>query len=72
MGSDVLMRSLTHLRDDEDDFGKIVFEETEEKAEPIEDTSLLEVAKGKKMTEGKSIESANKHVPVLIKPGDRK
>ena len=60
------------LKDEEEDFGRIMFEETEEGAEPIEEFNLIDTVRGKRMTERKGIETASKPVPVLNKPGGKK
>jgi len=57
------------LRDEEeeDDFGAIVFEETEEVAEALEDAKIVSSV-SKRMTEGKALDSAQNRVPILHKP----
>jgi len=59
---------------DDEDFGRIVFDDNEndDKPEVIDDSNLVDLGKGKRKTEGRGLDNASKRVPILNKPGEKK
>lgn len=55
----------------DNDFSKMVFEENEDRAEPIEDSLNEENSNERKMAERGGVSTAKKNIPALNKPGKK-
>ena len=55
----------------ENDFSKMVFEENEDRAEPLEDNMRNDDTNEKKIAERGGVQTAKKNIPALSKPGKK-
>lgn len=55
-------------KEHDNDFGKMVFEENDDQAEPIEDSSNAHESNEKKIAERGGVHTAQKNIPALNKP----